>query len=93
MQEEKGATEDDMAGWHHRLNRQEFKETAGDSERRGKPGVLQSMGFKESDPTWQLNKRQSEVIRLCKTNTARYHSCCAVISRSVLSDSLRPHGL
>ena len=23
-QEEKGTTEDDMAGWHHRLNGQEF---------------------------------------------------------------------
>ena len=23
-QEEKGTTEDEMAGWHHRLNRREF---------------------------------------------------------------------
>ena len=33
-----------MVGWHHRLNVHEFEKTSGDSERQGKPGVLQSMG-------------------------------------------------
>ena len=27
VQEEKGATEDEMVGWHHRLNEQEFEQT------------------------------------------------------------------
>ena len=40
-QEEKGATEDEMVGWHHWLNGHEFEQTLGDSE--GKPGMLQSM--------------------------------------------------
>ena len=31
-QEEKRATEDEMVGWHHQLNRQEFEQTPGDSE-------------------------------------------------------------
>ena len=31
-QEEKGTTEDEMFGWHHRLNGHEFGETLGDSE-------------------------------------------------------------
>ena len=31
-QEEKGTTEDEMAGWHHRRNGQEFEQTQGDSE-------------------------------------------------------------
>ena len=31
-QEEKGTTEDEMVGWHHRLNGCEFKQTPGDSE-------------------------------------------------------------
>ena len=39
-QEEKGATEDKMVGWHHRINGQEFEQTLGDGERQ--PGVLQS---------------------------------------------------
>ena len=31
-QEEKGATEDELVGWHHRFNRHEFEKTPGDSE-------------------------------------------------------------
>ena len=29
VQEEKGTTEDKMAGWHHRLNRHEFEQVPG----------------------------------------------------------------
>ena len=36
-------TEDELVGWHHRLNGHEFEQTPGDG-RTGKPGVLQSMG-------------------------------------------------
>ena len=31
-QEEKGATEDEMVGWHHWLSGHEFEQTPGDSE-------------------------------------------------------------
>ena len=34
-QEEKRATEDEMVGWHHRLNGHEFEQTLGDSEGQG----------------------------------------------------------
>ena len=34
-QEEKGATEDEIIGWYHRLNGQEFGHTLGDSEGQG----------------------------------------------------------
>ena len=34
-QEEKGATEDEMAGWHHRLNGHGFEQTSGDGEGQG----------------------------------------------------------
>ena len=34
-QEEKGATENELVGWHHRLNGHEFEHTLGDSERQG----------------------------------------------------------
>ena len=40
-QEEKGATEDEMVGWHRRLN--ESEQTPG-VWRTGEPGVLQSTG-------------------------------------------------
>ena len=36
-QEEKGATEDEMVGWHHWLNGQEFEQTPGNSEGQGSP--------------------------------------------------------
>ena len=32
---EKGATEDEMVGWHHRLNGHELGQTLGDSEGQG----------------------------------------------------------
>ena len=48
-QEEKGTTEDEMVGWHHRLNGCEFEETP---ERTGKPGVLQSMGSQRVRHSW-----------------------------------------
>ena len=33
----KGMTEDEMVGWHHRLNGREFGETAGDSKGQRSP--------------------------------------------------------
>ena len=46
-QEEKGMTEEEMIGWHHRLNGHELEQTLGDDEgqgRTGQPVMLQSMG-------------------------------------------------
>ena len=43
-QEEKWMTEDEMAGWHHRLNGHEFEPTPGEWTI-GKPGVLQWVGL------------------------------------------------
>ena len=34
-QEEKGTTEDEMAGWHHRLNGHEFEQTPGVGDGQG----------------------------------------------------------
>ena len=45
-QEEKGATEDEMVGWHHRCNEYECEQAPGDSERQSSP-----WGLKESDMT------------------------------------------
>ena len=47
-QEEKGVTEDEMVGWHHQLNGNEFEQT-GRQWRTGKPGVLQSMGSQKAE--------------------------------------------
>ena len=37
-------TEDEMVGWHYRLNGHEFEQTPGDGEGR-RPGMLQFMGL------------------------------------------------
>ena len=54
-QEEKGTTEDEMAGWHHRLNGQEFEWTPGAGDGQGGLACCDSWGRKESDTTKLLN--------------------------------------
>ena len=49
--EEKGATEDVMAGWHHRLNGHEFEQASGDGEGQGSLACCSPWGHKESDTT------------------------------------------
>ena len=48
---EKEETEDEMVGWHHRLNGREFEQTQGDSEGQGSLACCSSRGHKESDTT------------------------------------------
>ena len=47
----KEAIEDEMVGWHHRLNGHEFEQTSGDSEGQGSLGCCRSSDHKESDTT------------------------------------------
>ena len=54
-QEEKGMTEDEMVGWHHRLNGHEFGWTPGVGDGQGGLACCSSWGRKESDTTGQLN--------------------------------------
>ena len=54
-QEEKGTTEDEMAGWHHRLNGDEFEWTPGVGDGQGGLVCCNSWGHKESDMTERLN--------------------------------------
>ena len=48
-QEEKGTTEDEMVGWHHRLNGHEFEQPLGDGEGQRSLVCCSSSGCKESD--------------------------------------------
>ena len=54
-QEEKGMTEDEMAGWHHRLDGHEFEWTPGVGERQGD---LQSMRLKSVGHDWETNTHE-----------------------------------
>ena len=48
-------TEDEMAGWHHRLNGHGFRWTLGVGDGQGGPVRWDSWGRKESDTTEWLN--------------------------------------
>ena len=54
-QEEKGTTEDEMAGWHHWLDGHESEWTRGVGDGQGGLVYCNSWGRKESDTTEQLN--------------------------------------
>jgi len=67
-QEEKGATEDEMDGWHHRLNGPEFEQTPGDSETRhaAAHGVTNSLDWKAT-------------TNVCKCVKARTRTCISLM--------------
>ena len=48
-------TEDEMVGWHHRLNGHEFGWTLGVRDGQGGLACCDSWGRKESDTTERLN--------------------------------------
>ena len=54
-QEEKGMTEDEMAGWYHWLDGHESEWTLGDGDGQGGLACCNSWGLKESDMTERLN--------------------------------------
>ena len=59
MQEEKGMTENEMVGWHHRLDGHEFEQAPGDDEGQGSPVRCSPWGRKESDTTERLNNNKT----------------------------------
>ena len=65
-QEEKGMTEDKMAGWNHGLNGRESEWTLGAGDGQGGLACCDSWGRKELDTTEQLN--WTELIQLTTDN-------------------------
>ena len=49
--EEKGTTEDEMVGWHHRINGHEFEQTLAVDNGQGSLACCSPWGHKESDTT------------------------------------------
>ena len=56
--QEKGTTEDEMVGWHHRLNGHEFEQALGDSEGQGSLVCYSPWGHKESGTAERLNNKR-----------------------------------
>ena len=55
-------TEDEMAGWHHQLNRYEFEQALGDGEGQGILACCSPWGHKKSDTTEQLNNSNEYIL-------------------------------
>ena len=66
-QEEKGMTEDEMVGRHHRLNGCKFEQAPGDGEGLGSLVCCSPWDCKELDKTWQLNNNN-----ICTPHCAKY---------------------
>ena len=75
-QEEKGMTEDEMVGWHHRLNGHGFGWTLGVDDRQGGLTCWGSWGCKESDTTEWLNWT---VVFIFLWNQELKHYICFVL--------------
>ena len=65
-QEEKGMTEDEMAGWHHWFNGCESEWTRGVADGQGGLACYDSWGCKELDTTERLNWTELKRYRLVK---------------------------
>ena len=57
-QKEKGATEDEIAGWHHWLSAHEFEQVLGVGDGQGSLAGYSPWGHKELDTTELLNSRE-----------------------------------
>ena len=79
-QEEKGTTEDEMAGWYHRLDGHEFEWTPGVGDGTGRPGVLQFMGSQRVGHDWvtELNWTDTGLISyfFILSNPSLFYLCC-----------------
>ena len=73
-QEEKGTTEDEMAGWRHWLDGREFEWTLGDGDGQGGLACCDSWGCKELDTTerwiwsdliWKSFSKRNQMTWIC----------------------------
>ena len=55
--------EDEMVGWHHRLNGREFEQTPGESEGQGCLVCCSPWGHRGLDTTERLNKNRKVVLK------------------------------
>ena len=77
-QEEKGTTEDEMAGWHLRLNAHEFEWTPGVGDGQGGLVCCDSWGREESDTTERLNWTELKDILIHECVNILGHAACGI---------------
>ena len=88
MQEEKGTTEDEMAGWHHWLNGHEFEQAPGDGEGQAGFACFSPWGHKESNTTERLNNKHFFIILPLNT-----HFNSQLFEVSCMNHSILPHNI
>ena len=70
-QKEKGATEDEMVGWHHLLNGQEFEQTLGDSEAQGNLACCSLWGLKSQTQLSNWTATGESAVKTLSANTGK----------------------
>ena len=75
-QEETGATEDEIVGWHQQLNGYEFGQTLGDGEGQERLACCSPWGHNESDTTEWLNNLHLKVC--CLSEVCIYWVSCVL---------------
>ena len=84
-QEEKGTTEDEMAGWHHQLNAHEFGWTLGVGDGQGGLARCDSWGRKQWDMTKQLNWTELNFLPFAQSHP----TLCSPMGYSLPGSSVR----
>ena len=75
-QEEKGMTEDEMAGGHHGLDGREFEWTPGFGDGQGGLACFNSWGHKESDTTERLKWTELKLLKNKKNKRKQFCMKC-----------------
>ena len=82
--EEKGTTEDEMVGWHHRLSGHELGWTPGAGGGQGSLACCSQWSRKESDTTQQLNSKRQNLSTLSQAIVLPSGVLCPVSPESLL---------
>ena len=64
-QEEKGVTEDEMVGWHHRLDAHEFEQAPGNGEGQGSLECCSPWDHEEADVAYRLSNHSITLTGMC----------------------------
>ena len=77
-QEEKGTTEEEVVGWHHRLNGHEFEQAPGVGDGQGSLACCSPWGHKELDTTeWLTTRIEKKSESKCDK---MWTNCCNITS-------------
>ena len=81
-QEEKGTTEDEIAGWHHWLDGREFEWTPGVGDGQGGLVCCDSWGHKESNTTERLNRTELRTARFVWLRSNKHQLYLILLERT-----------